>query len=149
MTKLTRLVLVSASSLAIVAVAQFGVSADEPHPSQSDHESKGTQQGKADMIDAQSCGSKATGLPFKWGKTSYSNCTRSGSKGSKIYYRWTVLPGTNQYACVQGITGRGKWKSIGCGTSGTAKLPWGAVLNTPRVRVRSQVPHLAFVAWSH
>ena len=85
-----------------------------------------------------------------WGPVSESNTAIFGRPGATVTISWTVAPGTNQHACVQGRGGDGTWHGLGCGTSNTVTIPWGDWLGQPAVRVNTTSPiHMASVTWQH
>ncbi|WP_175411691.1 hypothetical protein [Streptomyces sp. TRM64462] len=103
------------------------------------------------------CSGTATGIPYKWGKTSKS-CSYTSPSGSwrgYIKVSWSVQAGTNQSACVQGRMAQArdpkpKWQSIGCGKSGSGKVSWPKnTASMLEIRVKSMSPvHIANVRYS-
>ncbi|KAA9159658.1 hypothetical protein FPZ12_020040 [Amycolatopsis acidicola] len=93
---------------------------------------------------------QASGIVGKWGPVSKSNCAVFGHNGYKQGYSWRVQEGTNQYACVEGWGfdskhTKGKWFSLGCGTSNKGTVPWGNVAANPQVRAKSMGGSIAVI----
>lgn len=89
------------------------------------------------------CDTAAWGGFGTWGPVAHSKCGFIGAKpDSKKGYTWAVISGSAARACVQGWgydgNGRGRWYSLGCGTSGGGAVHWGNVAGVPKVRVLSQ-----------
>lgn len=102
------------------------------------------------------CGGVVYATPFKRSKAVQSNCGILGSPGYVATYNWGVNPNSDSgRACLEGwgfddAHPKGGWFSLGCGTRGSASVPWGNVAATPKVRAESlNVPLGTFVNWSH
>jgi hypothetical protein len=77
-------------------------------------------------------------------RTAYSNiqCGILGSSGTQVRYSWGASardprPGVNG-VCVSARgyrNGRETWYAIGCGTGGSATVPWGNVAAPPKIYV--------------
>lgn len=117
----------------------------------------------ATAAEAGSCGGRVFAPPFKRSEPVSSNCGFLGSRDdTKIYYSWNVGAGSSGKACVEGLgyerligpgyrnPYRERWFSLGCGTRGSAAVPWGNVGAVPKVRAESlNVPLGTFVDFRH
>lgn len=76
-------------------------------------------------------------------RTAYSNiqCGILGSSGTRVTYSWGASaqnPFTGVGVCVSARgyrNGREEWFAIGCGTGGSATVPWGNVAAPPKIYV--------------
>lgn len=77
----------------------------------------------------------------KWTTASAKNCNIAGSTGYKTTYSWEVPNFSSGRACAQGrgynSSGGNLWVSLGCGTGGSAKAPWGKRLSFPSYKAKS------------
>ncbi|GAA4609746.1 hypothetical protein GCM10023107_93220 [Actinoplanes octamycinicus] len=116
-------------------------------------------QSRAAMAAAAACGRRggtvvAVGTG-RWSGVSKSGCSILGRPGWVVGYSWARAQNVRSTGCVQGLgfnaRGQATWQAIGiCGTSGRRGVPWGNVLATPKVRARTAVIPLGFVAtWRH
>ena len=110
-----------------------------------------------DSADAKkiTCGGALVAPPaMSWSDAQDSNCGVMGSPGHRVIYSWSTNPGANGLgACVE-VWGfdpdhpKGKWFSMGCGTSARASVPWGNVAAMPKIRAQGMSGVIG-VRWSH
>ncbi|OII11700.1 hypothetical protein BIU97_07490 [Curtobacterium sp. MCBA15_009] len=98
------------------------------------------------------CGGVAWAPPgaVTWGPESRGKCGLAGFPGYKAGYAFAIAPGSNAHACVQGLgysSGKGKWYSVGCGSSGRTTVSWGNVLAYQKGKARSQTGLGGFMKW--
>lgn len=98
--------------------------------------------------------------PLKWSAAVKATCSYWGTKESvKKTYSWSVVPGSNQHACTQGLGFyRGyngsqmgvwaKWYNLGCGTQGANAVPWGNTAADPQMKGKSTSTGFATIAFS-
>jgi len=119
----------------------------------------------APALAAADCGGFAYATPFRPGKVSEGSCGYLGRPGSVVHYSWYVPAPSSGRACVEGLgwvepqgpTADGrplpaveKWFSLGCGTRGSAAVPWGSIAAVPKVRAESlAVPLGTPVRWRY
>jgi hypothetical protein len=89
---------------------------------------------------------------YSWGPTSVSDTAVFGSPGLRKGYSWRVQFGSDTQVCAQawGFNAahpHGAWFGAGCGSSGSASVPWGNVLANPKLRVHSITLTGGFVPW--
>lgn len=96
-------------------------------------------------VAAASCWSWYAGYapPFKYATYKWLDCSLAGSTGYQKPYSWTINPGSSGKACGQGMgynsSSKVIWRSLGCGGSGNAKVPWGKRLSIPKYKTTSQI----------
>ena len=91
-----------------------------------------------------------------WGAESNSDTGILGSPGYQIFYSWSVQPGSNSTACVDGWVprgprGKGEWISMGCGKKGGGQgVLWGNYAAVPKMRAKAGATFTgAIIQWFH
>lgn len=101
------------------------------------------------------CRGPYAGMGFAgvWTTYQWINCSLAGSVGYQKTYTWEVINISNSKACSQGMGYNSDkkviWRTLGCGSQGHAKVPWGNVLSIPKYKTTSiSAPFVAPTQWN-
>lgn len=106
------------------------------------HEAPARVTGADGLASKSGCSGPWSGYAgVKWTTAHAKNCNIAGSKGYKKTYSWEVPNFSSGRACAQGrgynSSGGNLWVSLGCGTGGSGKAPWGKRLSFPSYKAKS------------
>lgn len=122
----------------------LGLTAVAAAPASASAEVKAAFPLKAEELAAARCTMIFTAIPGKWVKDR-STCARLG--GDYVGVKWHTVG--NQQACVNGRSYTGRWVSLGCGKSGSGRIPWGGQAGNPTVSGISTTFTIAQIHWEH